>query len=48
MLCKFIWEGYSGYSLNNKVTSSIVIIILSVIGLFIAQTQFFGEVTITP
>jgi len=34
--------------LNNKVTSSIVIIILSVIGLFIAQTQFFGEVTITP
>jgi len=28
--------------------SSIVIIILSVIGLFIAQTQFFGEVTITP
>jgi len=28
--------------------SGIVIIILSVIGLFIAQTQFFGEVTITP
>jgi hypothetical protein len=48
MLCKFIWEGYSRYSLNNKVTSSIVIIILSVIGLFLAQTQFFGEVTITP
>ena len=28
--------------------SGIVIIILSEIGSFIAQTQFFGEVTITP
>jgi hypothetical protein len=34
--------------MNDRVMAGIAIVILSVIGLFIAQTQFFGEVTITP
>jgi len=28
--------------------AGIVIVIISAIGLFLAQTEFFGEVTITP
>ena len=34
--------------MNDRVIAGIVIVIISVIGLFLAQTEFFGEVTITP
>ncbi|SVB76098.1 uncharacterized protein METZ01_LOCUS228952 [marine metagenome] len=34
--------------MNDRVIGGIVIVIVSIIGLFLAQTQFFGEVTITP
>ena len=34
--------------MNDRVAAGIAIVIISIIGLFIAQTQFFGEVTITP
>jgi hypothetical protein len=34
--------------MNDRVIAGIAIVIVSVIGLFIAQTQFFGEITITP
>ncbi len=34
--------------MNDRVIGGIVIVIVSIIGLFLAQTQFFGEITITP
>ena len=34
--------------MNDRVIAGIAIVIVSIIGLFIAQTQFFGEITITP
>jgi len=34
--------------LNDRVIAGIVIVIISVIGLFLAQTEFFGEITVTP
>jgi len=34
--------------LNDRDIAGIVIVIISEIGLFLAQTEFFGEVTITP
>ncbi len=34
--------------MNDRVIGGIVIVIVSIIGLFLAQTQFFGEVTIGP
>ena len=34
--------------MNDRVIAGIVIVIISVIGLFLAQTEFFVEVTITP
>ncbi|SVC00050.1 uncharacterized protein METZ01_LOCUS252904 [marine metagenome] len=34
--------------MNDRVIAGIVIVIISAIGLFLAQTEFFGEITITP
>tara|TARA_Y100001949_G_scaffold146209_1_gene129700 strand:+ start:655 stop:777 length:123 start_codon:yes stop_codon:yes gene_type:complete len=36
------------FFMNDRVVAGIAIVIISVIGLFIAQTDFFGEITITP
>jgi len=36
------------FFMNDKLVTGIAIVIISVIGLFIAQTEFFGEITITP
>ena len=34
--------------MNDRVVAGIAIVILSIIGIYVAQTDFFGEITITP
>ena len=34
--------------MNDRVIGGIAIVIVSIIGIYIAQTEFFGEITITP
>jgi len=34
--------------MNDRVIMGIVIVILSLIGIYVAQTEFFCEITITP
>ena len=34
--------------MNDRVIMGIAIVILSLIGFYVAQTEFFGEITITP
>ena len=36
------------FFMNDKVIMGIAIVIISLIGIFVAQTEFFGEITITP
>ena len=36
------------FFMNDKVVMGIAIVILSLIGIYVAQTEFFGEITITP
>ena len=36
------------FFVNDRVVMGIAIVILSLIGIYVAQTEFFGEITITP
>ena len=35
------------FFMNDRVVMGIAIVILSLIGIYVAQTEFFGEITIT-
>ena len=36
------------FFMNDRVVAGIAIVILSIIGIYVAQTDFFGEIAITP